>query len=86
MVRHPSTGQNLLMAGADLLKTPTGTAVVQQSETGLGILGAEEGKGMWVWSVVLVCSAGFKKEKRKINAHSCFAEAWVMKLSEEHKM
>jgi hypothetical protein len=53
MVRHPSTGQNLLMAGADLLKTPTGTAVAQQSETGLGILGAEEGKGMWVWSVVL---------------------------------
>jgi hypothetical protein len=53
MVRHPSTGQNLLMAGAYLLKTPTGTAEAQQSETGLGILGAEEGKGMWVWSVVL---------------------------------
>jgi hypothetical protein len=53
MVRHPNTGQNLLMAGADLLKTPTGTVVGQQSETGLGILGVEEGKCMWVWSVVL---------------------------------
>ena len=42
------------MAGADLLKAPTGTAVAQQSETGLGILGAEEGKGMWVWSAMVV--------------------------------
>jgi hypothetical protein len=54
MVCHPSTGQNLLMEGADLLKVPTGTAVAQQSETGLGILGAEEGKGMWVWSAVVL--------------------------------
>jgi hypothetical protein len=50
MVRHPSTGQNLLMAGADLLDAPTGTAVAQRSEAGQGILGAKEGKGMWVWS------------------------------------
>ena len=54
MVRHPSTGQNLLMAGADLLKAPTGTAVAQLSEAGLGILGAKEGKGMWVWSAVVL--------------------------------
>ena len=45
MVRHPSTGHNLLMAGADLLKAPTGTAVAQLSEAGLGILGAKKGKG-----------------------------------------
>ena len=54
MVRHPSTGQNLLMAGADLLDAPTGTAVAQRSETGQGILGAKEGKGMWVWSAVVL--------------------------------
>ena len=46
MVRHPSTGQNLLMAGADLLDAPTGTAVAQRSEAGQGILGAKEAKGM----------------------------------------
>jgi hypothetical protein len=44
----PSTGQNLLVAGADLLDAPTGTVVVQRSEEGQGILGGEEGKGMWV--------------------------------------
>jgi hypothetical protein len=54
MVRHPSTGQNLLMAGADLLDAPTGTAVAQWSESGQGILGAKEGKGMWVWSAVVL--------------------------------
>ena len=48
MVRHPSTGQNLLMTGADLLESPTGTVVAQRSEAGQGILGAKEGKGMWV--------------------------------------
>ena len=52
---HPSeVGQNLLMAGADLLDAPTGTAVAQRSETGQGILGATEGKGMWVWSAVVL--------------------------------
>jgi hypothetical protein len=55
MVRHPSTGQNLLMSGTDLLDAPTGTVVTQRSEAGQGILGAKEGKGMWVWSgMVLV--------------------------------
>jgi hypothetical protein len=34
--------------------TPTGTAVAQRSETGQGILGAKEGKGMWVWSAVVL--------------------------------
>ena len=42
------------MAGADLLDAPTGTAVAQRSETGQGILGAKEGKGMWVWSAVVL--------------------------------
>ena len=54
IVRHPSTGQNLLMAGADLLNAPTGTAVAQRSETRQGILGGKEGKGMWVWSAVVL--------------------------------
>jgi hypothetical protein len=34
MVRQPSTGQNLLMEGADLLNGGTGTAVSQLSEAG----------------------------------------------------
>ena len=42
------------MAGADLLEAPTGTAVAQRSEAGQGILGVKEGKGMWVWSVVVL--------------------------------
>ena len=42
------------MAGADLLDAPTGTAVAQRSETGQGILGTKEGKGMWVWSAVVL--------------------------------
>ena len=54
MVRHPRKGQNLLMAGADLLNATTGTAVSQRSEAGQGILGGKEGKGMWVWSVVVL--------------------------------
>ncbi len=55
MVRHSSTGQNLLMAGADRLNGGTGTpAVSQQSESGQGILGAKEGRGMWVWLAVLL--------------------------------
>jgi hypothetical protein len=54
IVRHPSTGQNLLMSGADLLEAPTGTSVAQRSEAGQGILGVKEGKGMWVWSAVLL--------------------------------
>ena len=54
MVRHPSTGQNLLMAGDDLLDAPTGTAVATWSETGQGILGTKEDKGMWVWSAVVL--------------------------------
>jgi len=47
MVRHPNTGQNLLMAGADLLDAPTDTAVSQRSEGGQGIMCAKEGIGMW---------------------------------------
>jgi hypothetical protein len=54
MVRHPTTGQNLLMTGADLLDTPTGTEVAQRSEAGQGILGDKEGKGMWVWSAMVL--------------------------------
>ena len=47
MVRHPRHGMNLLMAGADLLNGGTGTpAVSQRSESGQGILGAKEGRGM----------------------------------------
>ena len=55
MVRHPSTGQNLLMAGADRHNGGTGTPVVsQRSESGQGILGPKEGRGMWVWSAVVL--------------------------------
>ena len=54
MVRHPSTGQNLLMSGEDRLKATTGTVVTQRSESGQGILGVKEGKGMWVWSGVVL--------------------------------
>ena len=43
------------MAGADLLNGGTGTpAVLQRSESGQGILGAKEGRGMWLWSGVVV--------------------------------
>jgi hypothetical protein len=47
-LQDPRKGQNLLMAGDDLLNATTGTAVAQRSEAGQGILGAKEGKGMWV--------------------------------------
>jgi len=58
MVRHPSPGQNLLMAGADRLNGGTDTpAISQQSEAGQVILGAKEGRGMWVWSVLAVLSS-----------------------------
>ena len=43
-----------LMEGVDLLDPPTGTVVGQRSEGGQGILGATEGKGMWVWSAVVL--------------------------------
>jgi hypothetical protein len=46
--------EHLMMSGADLLDAPTGTAVVTWSETGQGILGAKEGKGMWVWSALVL--------------------------------
>jgi hypothetical protein len=50
MVHHPRTGQNLLMTRADRLNGGTGTPPVSQwSESGEGILGAKEGRGMWVW-------------------------------------
>ena len=55
MVRHPSTGWNLMMAGADRLDGYTGTpAVSQRSESGEGILSVKEGRGMWLWSDVEV--------------------------------
>jgi hypothetical protein len=54
MVLHPITGQNLLMEEADLLDAPTGTVVAQRSERGQGILGGKEGKGMWVWSTMVL--------------------------------
>jgi hypothetical protein len=56
MVRHPSTGWNLLMAGADLLDEGTGTpAVSQRSESGQGILGAKAGRGgMLLWSAMVM--------------------------------
>ena len=56
MVRHPSTGLNLLMSGADRLDGNTGIppAVSQRSESGQGILGAQEGRGLWVVAAVVV--------------------------------
>jgi hypothetical protein len=52
---HPRVGQNLLMAGADRLSGGTGTpAVSQRSESGQGILGAKAGRGMLLWSAVVV--------------------------------
>ena len=54
IVRIVDVGRVLLMAGTDLLDTPTDTVVAQRSETGQGILGAKEGKGMWVWSAVVL--------------------------------
>ena len=55
MVHHPSTGWNLLMTGSDLLNGDTDKpAVLQRSESGQGILGAKESRGMWLWSTVVV--------------------------------
>jgi hypothetical protein len=55
MVHHPRMGQNLLMTGGDRLNGGTGTPPVsQRSESGEGILGAKEGRGMWVWSAVVL--------------------------------
>ena len=45
------------MSGSDLLDGGTGTSpspVSQRSESGEGILGVEEGRDMWLWSVVVV--------------------------------
>ena len=43
------------MAGTDLLDGGTGTpAVSRWSESGQGILGAKEGRGVWFWSAVVV--------------------------------
>ncbi len=51
---------------------PTGTAVAQRSEAGQGILGAKEGKGMWVWSAMVLTvlssrmsAGGWKEEQDK---------------------
>jgi hypothetical protein len=61
MVRHPRTGQNLLMSGTDRLNGDTDTPTVsQRSESGQGILGVTEGRGVWVWSsVVLVVLSSY---------------------------
>ena len=57
-VRHPSTGLNLLMAGADLLDGGTCTpAVSQRSEAGQGILCAKEGIGKYHMWYGVVCKA-----------------------------
>jgi hypothetical protein len=44
----PEEGTEPVDDRVDLLNAPTGTAVAQRSEAGQGILGAKEGKGMWV--------------------------------------
>jgi hypothetical protein len=85
MVRHPSTGQNLLMAGDDLFDSPTGTSVAQRSEAGQGILGAKEGKGMWVWSAMVLavlssrmsaggCSLAGRRDKMPCLANFSFED------------
>ncbi len=88
MVLHPSTGQNLLMAGADLLDAPTGTAVAQRSEAGQGILGAKEGKGMWVWSAMVLAvlssrmsAGGCSLAGRRDNV-SCLAITAIFQIDE----
>ena len=58
MVRHPSTGQNLLMAGADRHNGGTVTpAVSQRSESGQGIMCAKEGIGKYDMWYGVVCKA-----------------------------
>ena len=60
IVRHPSTGLNLQMAGADLLDGGTGTpAVSQRSEAGYGILSAKEGIGKYDMWYDVVCKVAF---------------------------
>ena len=69
-----------MMTGADLLDAPTGTAVVTWSETGQRILGAKEGKGMWVWSAVVLAvlssrmsAGGCSLAGRRDNVPPCLA-------------
>ncbi len=64
MVRHPSTGQNPLMVGDDLLNKDTDTVVSQLSETEQGIMCVKEGIGkydMW-YGVVVVYYESIKRE------------------------
>ena len=55
MVRHPSTGQNLLMTGTDLLNGGTDTPVSQLSEAGQGIMCVKEGIGNYDMWYGVVC-------------------------------
>jgi hypothetical protein len=55
MVRHPCTGQNLLMAGVDLLKGGTDTAESQLSEAEQRIMCAKEGIGKYDMWYGVVC-------------------------------
>jgi hypothetical protein len=58
MVRHPNSGQNLVMTGTDRLNGGTDTPVIsQRSEAGQVILDAKAGRGMWVCSVLVVLSS-----------------------------
>jgi hypothetical protein len=55
MVRHSSTGQNLLMTGADLLNGDTDTAISQRSEAGRGIMCDKEDTGKYDVLYDVVC-------------------------------
>jgi hypothetical protein len=59
MVRHPRTGQNLLMEDTDLLNGDTDTPVSQLSEGGQGIMCVKEVIGSMtcdmVWYVRIWC-------------------------------
>jgi hypothetical protein len=57
MVRHPNTGQNLVMTGADLLNRGTVTPVSQPSEAEQGIKFAKEGIGKYDMWYGVVCKA-----------------------------
>ena len=58
IVRHPSTGLNLQMEGTDLLDGDTGTPTVsQRSESGYGILSAEEDIGKYDMWYDVVCKS-----------------------------
>jgi hypothetical protein len=51
--------------GADRLNGGTDTpAISQRSEAGQVILGAKEGRGMWVWSVLAVLSSRMSADMR----------------------